>query len=43
MLTESVQTILRRRTGQRPKPRRDRRPPWLYGLPLKVRFPRSRL
>jgi uncharacterized membrane protein YfcA len=43
MLIESLGTILRRRRGQLPKPRRDRRPPWLYGLPFKVRFPRSRL
>lgn len=43
MLTESLGAILRRRRGEPPKPRRDRRPPWLYGLPLKVRFPRSRL
>lgn len=43
MLTESLGAILRRRRGEPPKPRRDRRPPWLYGLPLKMRFPRSRL
>jgi uncharacterized protein len=43
MLTESVGAILRRRRGQPPKPRRDRRPLLLYALPLKVRFPRSRL
>jgi uncharacterized protein len=43
MLMESLGTILRRRRGEAPKPRRDRRPPWLYGLPFKVRFPRSRL
>lgn len=43
MLWESLGTILRRRRGQAPKPRRDRRPPWLYGLPFKMRFPRSRL
>jgi len=43
MLTESLGAILRRRRGEGPKPRRDRRPPWLYGLPLKLRFPRSRL
>lgn len=43
MLTESLRTILRRRRGQPQPPRRDRRPPWLYGLPLKMRFPRSRL
>ncbi|PIB93096.1 sulfite exporter TauE/SafE family protein [Caulobacter sp. FWC2] len=43
MLTESVGAILRRRSGQPPKPRRDRRPALLYALPFKVRFPRSRL
>ena len=43
MLTESVGAILRRKRGQPPKPRRDRRPLLLYALPLKVRFPRSRL
>ena len=43
MLTESVGAILRRRKGQAPKPRRDRRPLLLYALPFKVRFPRSRL
>lgn len=43
MLAESVGAILRRRRGQPPKPRRDRRPLLLYALPLKVRFPRSRL
>jgi uncharacterized membrane protein YfcA len=43
MLMESLGTILRQRRGEPPKPRRDRRPPWLYGLPLKLRFPGSRL
>ncbi len=43
MLMESVGAILRRRKGQPPKPRRDRRPLLLYALPFKVRFPRSRL
>ncbi|MFN3523591.1 MAG: sulfite exporter TauE/SafE family protein [Phenylobacterium sp.] len=43
MLTESLGAILRRRRGETPAPRRDRRPVWLYGLPFKVRFPRSRL
>ncbi|HYD44561.1 MAG TPA: sulfite exporter TauE/SafE family protein [Phenylobacterium sp.] len=43
MLIESLQAIRRRRRGQSAPPRRDRRPVWLYGLPLKVRFPRSRL
>ncbi|MDP3854791.1 sulfite exporter TauE/SafE family protein [Phenylobacterium sp.] len=43
MLWESLGSILRRRRGESAAPRRDRRPPWLYGLPLKMRFPRSRL
>ena len=43
MLIESLGTILRRRRGETQPPRRDRRPVWLYGLPLKMRFPRSRL
>ena len=43
MLQESVGAILRRRLGAPPAPRGDRRPLWLYGLPLKMRFPRSRL
>lgn len=43
MLTESLGTILRQRRGEPQPPRRDRRPVWLYGLPLKMRFPRSRL
>ncbi|MFN3513104.1 MAG: sulfite exporter TauE/SafE family protein [Phenylobacterium sp.] len=43
MLVESLGSVLRRRSGQPPKPRRTRRPPWLYGLPFKMRFPRSRL
>jgi uncharacterized membrane protein YfcA len=43
MLTESLAAILRRRRGEPAPPRRDRRPPWLYGLPFKMRFPRSRL
>ena len=43
MLKESLGAILRRRRGAPAAPRRDRRPVWLYGLPLKMRFPRSRL
>lgn len=43
MLMESLGTILRQRRGEAQPPRRDRRPVWLYGLPLKMRFPRSRL
>ena len=43
MLYESLSEILRRRRGE-PPPRKDRRRPlWLYGLPFKVRFPRSGL
>lgn len=43
MLMESLRSILRRRRGEAPAAPRDRRPMWLYGLPLKVRFPKSRL
>lgn len=43
MLWESLGTLLRRRRGEAPAPPRDRRPALLYALPLKVRFPRSRL
>ena len=43
MLWESLGAILRRRRNAPAPPRKDRRPPWLYGLPLKLRFPRSRL
>ncbi len=43
MLWESLGAILRRRRGEPSPARRDRRPPWLYGLPLKMRFPSSRL
>ncbi|OHB32462.1 MAG: permease [Phenylobacterium sp. RIFCSPHIGHO2_01_FULL_70_10] len=43
MLVESLGAVLRHRRGQAPAKKRDRRPVWLYGLPLKVRFPRSRL
>lgn len=43
MLWESLGAVIRARRGDPPRPRRDKRPLWLYGLPLKVRFPRSRL
>jgi uncharacterized membrane protein YfcA len=43
MLWESLGTILRARRGEAPRPRRERRPVLLYALPLKVRFPKSRL
>jgi uncharacterized protein len=43
MLYESLTQILRRIRGETP-PRKDRRRPmWLYGLPLKMKFPRSGL
>jgi len=43
MLYESLTEILRRLRGETP-PRKDRRRPmWLYGLPFKMRFPRSGL
>ena len=41
MLTESVRVMLRARAGR--PPRRTRRHFWPHGLPLKMRFPRSRL
>lgn len=43
MLTESLSAVLRQRRGEPVKPRRDRRPAWLYSLPVKLRFPTSRL
>ena len=43
MLRESVSSIIRARRGEPSPPRRDRRPTLLYGLPLKLKFPRSRL
>src|ERR1700759_4943523 len=43
MFWESVGAILRRRRNQPARSPRDRRPPRLYGLPLKPRFPRWRL
>ena len=43
MLTVSLGAIVRRRRGEPALAHRDRRPIWLYGLPLKLRFPRSRL
>lgn len=43
MVTESLRTLIRQRRGVVATPHRDRRPPWLYGLPLRVRFPKSRL
>ena len=43
MLIESLGAIMRRRRGDAPKPAPERRPPWLYGLPWRMRFPRSGL
>jgi len=43
MLNESLTEILRRRRGEPPKRKDRRRPLWLYGLPWKVRFPKSGL
>ena len=43
MLVESLGQVLRARRGDTAPPPRDKRPMWLYGLPLKIRFPRSRL
>ena len=43
MLVESLQAVLRRRRGQPPKRIKVRHPKWLYGLPFRMRFPRSRL
>ena len=43
MLNESLTEILRRRRGETPPRKERRRPLWLYGLPFKMRFPRSGL
>ena len=43
MLFESLGALLRRRRGQPPKRPAVRRPAWLYALPWRMRFPRSRL
>ena len=43
MLYESLGQILRRVRGEIAPHRERRRPLWLYGLPLKMRFPRSGL
>ena len=42
-LKESLTTILARRRGEAPRREPTRRPLWLYGLPLRMRFPRSGL
>ncbi len=43
MLMESLQAVMRRRRGEPPKRTKVRHPKWLYGLPFRMRFPRSRL
>ena len=43
MFWESAGAMLRRRRSAAEPPRRDRHPLWLYGLPFRLRFPRSRL
>lgn len=43
MLYESLGQILRRVRGEVAPHKERRRPMWLYGLPLKMRFPRSGL
>src|SRR6202008_142107 len=40
MVTARPGATLRPPRGQPAPPRRERRPVWLYGLPLKMRFPR---
>jgi uncharacterized membrane protein YfcA len=43
MLYESLTQILHRVRGETPPRKERRRPLWLYGLPFKMRFPRSGL
>lgn len=43
MLNESLTEILRRRRGLPAPHKQRRRPMWLYGLPLKMKFPKSGL
>ena len=43
MLKESLTEILRRRRGVTAPRKERRRPMWLYGLPFRMRFPRSGL
>lgn len=43
MLRESLTEIIRRRRGITAPRRERRRPLWLYGLPLRMKFPRSGL
>ncbi len=43
MLFESIDALRRRRRGEPARKPRVRRPAWLYGLPWRLRFRRSRL
>lgn len=43
MLKESLSAMLRRRKGEAPDRPKVKRPVWIYGLPYKMRFPRSGL
>jgi len=43
MLAESIRAIRRARAGRLPSGRRPGQHNWVHGLPLKMRFPRSRL
>ena len=43
MLVESIRAIRRARAGRPPSGRRPGQHNWVHGLPLKMRFPRSRL
>ncbi|WAC49906.1 sulfite exporter TauE/SafE family protein [Asticcacaulis sp. SL142] len=43
MLNESLSAMLRRRKGESPPRPKVKRPVWIYGLPFKMRFPRSGL
>lgn len=43
MLRESIGALIRRRRGEADPAPTQRRPALLYGLPLRLRFPRSRL
>jgi uncharacterized membrane protein YfcA len=43
MLAESLRAIRRARAGIPPKSRKPGQHSWIHGLPLKMRFPRSRL
>jgi uncharacterized membrane protein YfcA len=43
MLAESIRAIQRARAGVPARPRKPGQHNWIHGLPLKMRFPRSRL